>query len=93
MFSSKIKIIFRNDLFIKTRHYRKHSVRLFASGVKSEDPNVVKAPHPSLSYPQLTIDQYIWKDLEFWKNKTAIVRLRSRPGHFQFEPLKIFVNS
>ncbi|XP_070493219.1 uncharacterized protein [Chironomus tepperi] len=34
---------------------------------------VVYSPFPSLDYPNVTIDQYVWTDVEKWINKTAIV--------------------
>lgn len=34
---------------------------------------VVYSPFPNLDYPDLTIDQFVWSDVDKWLNKTAIV--------------------
>lgn len=75
MFAQNLKVFFRNELFTKSRTFKNYASRTFASSLKIYDENIVKSPHPPLSYPDLSIDQYIWRDMEFWKNKTAIVSL------------------
>jgi hypothetical protein len=73
MFARNLKNIFRKEIFVKSLKFEKLLSRSFASKLNKEE-NIVKSPHPPLSYPDLSIDQYIWKDLQFWMNKTAIVR-------------------
>lgn len=66
MFAQRLKLIFSNKNVI-----RKIPSRFFAAVIDSE--NIVRAPHPPLSYPELSVDQYIWRDLDFWSNKIAVV--------------------
>jgi len=39
---------------------------------------IVYSPFPSLDYPNVTIDQYVWADVDKWTNKTAIVRKKEK---------------
>jgi acyl-CoA synthetase (AMP-forming)/AMP-acid ligase II len=34
---------------------------------------IVKSSHPSIDYPNISIDQYVWKNVSKWSDKTAIV--------------------
>lgn len=33
---------------------------------------VLKSPYPQITVPNVTIDQYVWKDLSKWENHIAI---------------------
>lgn len=74
MLRQGLKIFFQNELFIKNRRLKKFACRSFTTNdLKENDLNIVKSPHAPLSYPELSIDQYVWRDMQFWKNKPAIV--------------------
>lgn len=51
------------------------SNRVFVKQVVAEKDNdtVVYSPLPSLVYPDCSIDQYVWKDVNKWSSKTALV--------------------
>lgn len=63
-------------LYLKYRQFIKSFNRALStskvSNVQRQD-FIVKSPLPSLTYPNLSIDQYIWQDVGKWMNKTAIV--------------------
>lgn len=33
----------------------------------------IHSPMPSIDYPNISIDQYVWADINKWSNKTAVV--------------------
>jgi hypothetical protein len=35
----------------------------------------IYSPFPSIDYPNVSIDQFVWADLNKWGNKTAVVRM------------------
>jgi hypothetical protein len=35
----------------------------------------IYSPFPSIDYPNVSIDQYVWADLNKWGNKTAVVSM------------------
>lgn len=41
-----------------------------------EDGYIVSSPFEPITIPDLTIDQYVWKNLSKWQNKVAIVSFR-----------------
>jgi hypothetical protein len=46
---------------------------------------VVYSPFASIQYPNITIDQYVWADVDKWSHKTALVsspHSSSRENHF-----------
>lgn len=49
---------------------------------------VVYSPFPNLDYPNLTIDQYVWADVDKWSNKTAVVRINQCDVYKDLLPLK-----
>lgn len=61
---------FRYNFLIKNGVFKRLS-RSFASIISEE--NIVKSPHPPLSFPELSIDQFVWRDVEFFRNKVAVV--------------------
>lgn len=70
-----------NDLkfYIKNRQFNKIFIRAISTSkvsriYYSHEEFVVKSQLPSLTYPNLSIDQYIWKDIGKWTDKVAIVR-------------------
>lgn len=43
---------------------------------------IVRSPFPDLEYPDVNIDQFIWKDFNKWNRKVAIVSRIKLLGNF-----------
>lgn len=41
--------------------------------VNNKEDITVYSPYPSLDYPNVSIDQYVFADVNKWENKTALV--------------------
>jgi hypothetical protein len=64
-----LRILSRN-LFRNSTYPR--SISLSSTNLTDND-FIVKSPYASLEYPKVSIDQFIWKDLQNWPNKIALV--------------------
>jgi hypothetical protein len=38
--------------------------------------NIIRSPFPDVEVPSCLLDEFVWKDLNKWGNKTAIVRFQ-----------------
>lgn len=77
-----LKRAVQNVLFQNKRLSQKTIVRAILTSkdsfyqqplANSKEDIVVYSPFPSLDYPNVTIDQFIWHDVDKWMNKTAVV--------------------
>jgi hypothetical protein len=60
---------------ILARSFTSSSTYLHSNAVSNTNSDVIiKSPIPPLSYPESTIDQYVWESFTSWSNKTAVVR-------------------
>lgn len=82
MFSCAAKNIIRNSLVRKFLRNQRVTARGIVSAqnflcqqhiAKVQDDIIVESAFAPLKYPDLTIDQYVWSDLNKWSNKTALV--------------------
>ncbi|KAL7020465.1 hypothetical protein ACKWTF_011546 [Chironomus riparius] len=78
MFIKKFNPLVLRDFnfYCKSRQFSKvFSRALSTSHIKfnSKQDFVVKSPLKSLVYPDCSIDQYVWADIDKWSNKIAIV--------------------
>lgn len=48
---------------------------VFYSKNYSKEVNVVKSKLPDVQIPSILLNEYIWKDVDKWKDKTALVRI------------------
>lgn len=64
------KFIVRAILTSETK-FHKHNL------TDGEKDVIVYSPLPSLTYPDWTIDQYVWNDLNKWTSKPALVRIEN----------------
>lgn len=48
---------------------------VFYSTNYSREVNVVKSKLPDVQIPNILLNDYIWKDVDKWKDKTALVRI------------------
>ena len=63
-------------MFIKSRQFSKVFRRVVSTSHIKFNNNqdfIVKSPLKSLVYPDCSIDQYVWADINKWSNKVAIV--------------------
>ncbi|KAG5680265.1 hypothetical protein PVAND_009784 [Polypedilum vanderplanki] len=72
----------KNVLFGGSRLSQKQLVRAILTSKDSfyqqplannKEDVIVYSPYPSLNYPNCTIDQYVWADVNKWSHKTALV--------------------
>jgi hypothetical protein len=72
----------KNVLFGASRLSQKQLVRAILTSKDSfyqqpqtsnKEDITVYSPYPSLNYPNITIDQYVWADVDKWSQKTALV--------------------
>ena len=76
------KIILKYQHFLTPREVPRKFNKIFSGRslstikVPKEDPNdvIIKSPLPSLEYPKVSIDQFIWTNVDKWMNKVALVR-------------------
>lgn len=82
MFGNAVRNIIRNELLCKASRNQKILSRAILTSpnalykhhlADSEKDIIVYSPLPSLSYPECTIDQYVWQDFNKWSSKTAVV--------------------
>lgn len=82
MFGRVIKNIIRKELLGKSQSSQKILTRaLLTSQISlyrhhladNENDIIVYSPMPSLTYPDYTIDEFVWKDFNKWSSKTALV--------------------
>lgn len=45
--------------------------------VNNKEDITIYSPFPSIDYPNLSIDQYVWADVNKWANKTAVVCIQT----------------
>lgn len=81
MFGQIVKNITYKQLFLNSQGYHKILQRNFLKSqsqltAQSSKDIIVKSPLPSVKYPEWTIDQYVWNDINNWSNKTALVRFQ-----------------
>lgn len=69
LFNNKLKIIAKTFKFFNVN---KNLIRGLSSANGSQNDIIIKSAFPSINYPSLTIDQFVWKDIDKWMNKTAI---------------------
>lgn len=91
MFTRNLRKVLEINFNTKNYFYQRFDLRTFSSSLNEFEENIVKSPHPSLSYPKLTIDQFIWKNFEFWKNKIAVVSFFKKIFFQGVEHLKIYL--
>lgn len=80
MLTRKLNKFVSKDIgfYFKNNQFNKIFVRSIITPKVNQDAEqdiIVKSPLPSLTYPKMTLDQYVWKDYDKWINKTAIVSL------------------
>lgn len=84
MFCRALRSFVKNNVFGKCRSAEHKMLRrsiLTTSNsskqqldrAEKESEIIIDSPFPSLNYPDLTIDQYVFKDLNKWSNKIALV--------------------
>ncbi|XP_070492543.1 uncharacterized protein [Chironomus tepperi] len=78
MFTKKLRTLLLRDFnfYCKSRQFTKVFNRaICTSNIKfnSKQDFIVKSPLKSLAYPDCSIDQYVWADINKWSNKIAIV--------------------
>jgi len=78
MFIKKFnEIILRDFIFYcKSRQFSKNFCRAVSTSHNKFNSNqdfIVKSPLKSLVYPDCSVDQYVWSDINKWNNKIAIV--------------------
>lgn len=92
MFGRAVKNILRQELLSKGHASQKTLTRAILTSqttfykhhlADNEKDIIVYSPLPSLTYPECTIDQYVWNDFNKWSSKTALVRLSADPKHFR----------
>lgn len=83
MFGQVVKNIIRKEVLDKGQKCQKllNQISLipqssFCTSKTKQNVNdiIIKSPLPSVDYPEWTIDQYVWNDLNKWSAKTALVR-------------------
>lgn len=83
MFGRAVKTVLRRELLGATKRSEKTLTRTILTSNASfhkalladnEKDIIVYSPLPSLNYPECTIDQYVWNDINKWSSKTALVR-------------------
>lgn len=77
MFSRQVnKLIIRKNVGLLSRQSSsRRSISELAKKSLIFDENdgfVMKSPYESISLPELTVDQYVWKNLAKWQNHVAI---------------------
>ena len=80
MFSRVIRNYVRNEFLGKKRWELVRTIFATPSSLNrqnyadnSEDI-IVSSPLPSINYPDLTIDQFVFNDINNWSKKTALVK-------------------
>lgn len=82
MFGCAVRNIFRKELLGKGQHQKFITRAILTSSTSfykhhladNENDVIVYSPLPSIPYPDVTIDQYVFGDINKWSNKTALVR-------------------
>ncbi|CRK97641.1 CLUMA_CG011026, isoform A [Clunio marinus] len=82
MFRRALKNILRKELLDKCQSDQKIFARTILTSQRtfykpnladSENDIFVYSPLPSINYPDISIDQYVWNDFNKWTSKTAVV--------------------
>lgn len=83
MFGRAVKNILRKELLNKGQRSEKSFKRTIlttqsalCTSRKAEDKSdsIINSPLPSVKYPEWTVCQYVWNDINKWSDKTALVR-------------------
>lgn len=83
MFGQAVKTFIRKELLNNGQLTQKLITRAILTSETSlykhnladnENDVVIYSPLPSINYPDCTIDQYVWNDVNKWSSKTALVR-------------------
>jgi hypothetical protein len=85
MFGRTVRIIIRKELLGPGQVSQKLTKRAILTSSRTfykhnladnENDIIVYSPLPSIKYPECTIDQYVFKDVNKWSSKTALVSER-----------------
>lgn len=83
MLSRTARNLIRNELFgsgrlsvsktaVRTILTSKDTFQQQPLAINKEDITI-HSPFPSIDYPNISIDQYVWADMNKWSDKTAVV--------------------
>lgn len=83
MFGRIVKNILCNELRGETQKIMVRTIGTSTLCLHPETQNeadvIVNSTFPPMACANLTIDQYVWNDLNKWSSKTALVRIECFP--------------
>lgn len=92
MLSCLARNLVRNELFGRSRlSVSKTTVRAILTSkdtfqqqplANNKEDIAIQSPFPSIDYPNISIDQFVWADLNKWSHKTAVVSELPWSGKF-----------